>query len=173
MATYYVSPSGSDSAAGSTGSPWKTLGRALAAASNGDTVRCERARTTSSQMDTPNVTFEADAGHTPTIDGRYHPGLFGAAVQRQKRRVVEFQRATFTSTAAREPGRPTHGWAAGWSPRRHGHRPATGGFGVKVRGSSSATSPVASASSRPGPSWKTASATSLMAGPSPLRGTRL
>lgn len=80
MATYYVSPSGSDSAAGSTGSPWKTLGKALAAASNGDTVRVRTGTYYEQlQMDTPNVTFEADAGHTPTIDGRYHPGLFGAA----------------------------------------------------------------------------------------------
>lgn len=38
-ATFYVSPSGSDSAAGSQSAPWKTLKKGLAAAQPGDTIR--------------------------------------------------------------------------------------------------------------------------------------
>lgn len=77
MATYYVSPSGSDGANGSSGSPWKTLTKASNTAAAGDTVRV-RAGTYNEawQFKEPNVTFIADdPNNRPVIDGNYHPGL--------------------------------------------------------------------------------------------------
>lgn len=81
MAIYYVDGvSGNDSTGtGATGSPWKTLAKANTAASAGDTVRVRTATYYEKLVIAKtNLVFEADAGHTPTIDGRYHPGLFGA-----------------------------------------------------------------------------------------------
>ena len=81
MATYYVDGvSGNDGAAGSSGAPWKTLGKAYGAAAGGDTVRVRTATYYETlELNKAGLTFEADTGHTPTIDGRYSPALFGAA----------------------------------------------------------------------------------------------
>lgn len=81
MAIYYVDGSGgNDGNNGSSASPWKTLNKALDTIAAGDTVRVRTATYYESlKISKANVTFEADTGHTPTIDGRYGPHLFGAA----------------------------------------------------------------------------------------------
>jgi PKD repeat protein len=81
MATYYVDGTGgSNGNPGTTGSPWATLQYAYGQAAAGDTVKVR----TATYYEWLNIAktgmiFEADTGHTPTIDGRYSPALFGAA----------------------------------------------------------------------------------------------
>lgn len=79
MATYYVDyENGNDNAAGGTGTPWKTMGKAQNAASVGDTIRLRGSAANSSSWFPTAITlnkaltWEADAGHTPTIDGGYN-----------------------------------------------------------------------------------------------------
>lgn len=81
MATYYVNGSGgSNGNPGTTGSPWATLAYANAQIAAGDTVKVRTATYYESLiLAKNNVTFEADTGHTPTIDGRYSAALFGAS----------------------------------------------------------------------------------------------
>lgn len=81
MAIYYVNgASGSNGNAGTSAAPWATLTYANSQASPGDTIRVRTATYYEwLKLDKNNLTFEADAGHTPTIDGRYSPALFGAA----------------------------------------------------------------------------------------------
>ena len=81
MANYYVDgASGNDSNAGTTGSPWKTLRKPLntAAVVSGDVIKVRTATYYESLNITKGIRYEADTGHTPTIDGRYSPALFGA-----------------------------------------------------------------------------------------------
>src|SRR5690606_9219156 len=81
MATYYVDgASGSDGNPGNSGSPWATLRYAYSQAAAGDTVKV-RTATYYEWLDInkTGLIFEADTGHTPTINGRYSPALFGAA----------------------------------------------------------------------------------------------
>lgn len=77
MATYFVDgKSGNDSNNGSSGSPWKTLGKANGQLKPGDEVRVRSATYHESfAIRTPNTTWKADNGHTPIIDGRWHEGL--------------------------------------------------------------------------------------------------
>jgi parallel beta-helix repeat protein len=74
LSTYYVSPAGSDSAAGTSAAPWRTLQRAADAAAAGDTVHV-RAGTYGEGMNFfgraggtrgAPITFVADAGVTIT-----------------------------------------------------------------------------------------------------------
>jgi len=77
MATYYVDgKSGNDSANGSSGAPWKTLGKAASQVKPGDEVRI-RTATYYEQLNigVTNTAWRADTGHTPVIDGRWHEGL--------------------------------------------------------------------------------------------------
>lgn len=82
MATYYVDGvSGSDSAgAGTSGSPWKTIGKGYASMAAGDTLKV-RTGTYREQLaiTKSNVTIENDSGHAPVLDGGYSAALFGAA----------------------------------------------------------------------------------------------
>lgn len=84
MAIYYVDGvSGSDSTgSGTSAAPWKTLQGAhdKAAVTNSDTVRVRTATYYEAfRLTKAGVTFTADTGHTPTINGRYDATLFGAA----------------------------------------------------------------------------------------------
>ncbi len=82
MAIYYVDGvSGNDSTGtGATGAPWKTLAKANQTAAAGDTVRVRTATYYERLIIAKNnLTFENDTGHTPTINGRYDPTLFGKA----------------------------------------------------------------------------------------------
>lgn len=80
MAIYYVDyANGSDSAAGSSGAPWKTPAKALTVVTNGDTVRFRGNKTNSATFyraawsaKVAGVTWENDTGHTPTWHGGYH-----------------------------------------------------------------------------------------------------
>jgi PKD repeat protein len=77
MATYYVADSGgSDAGPGSSGSPWKTLGKAKTASAPGDTIIVRNGTYYEAlQIQKANQTWRADTGHTPVVDGRYHIGL--------------------------------------------------------------------------------------------------
>lgn len=82
MATYYVDGiSGNDGAAGSSAAPWKTLNKPLNTGGvvAGDVIRVRTATYYETIEVNKGIRFEADTGHTPTIDGRYSPALFGAA----------------------------------------------------------------------------------------------
>lgn len=80
MATYFVDGNtGNDSADGSSGRAWKTLGKALAQVQPGDEVRVRSGTYHESlNIRVRNTTWIADTGHTPILDGRYHDGLFNA-----------------------------------------------------------------------------------------------
>ncbi len=81
MATYYVDfKNGSDGAAGSSGAPFKTPAKAHTVASAGDTIKLRGNKNDAAtyypdslRIEKANTTWEADAGHTPTFDGGYHP----------------------------------------------------------------------------------------------------
>ncbi|MCZ2113885.1 MAG: DUF1565 domain-containing protein, partial [Anaerolineae bacterium] len=77
MATYYVDgKSGNDSANGSSGAPWKTLGKAAKGVKPGDEVRIRTATYYEElTIGTANTSWRADTGHTPVLDGRWHEGL--------------------------------------------------------------------------------------------------
>ncbi|CUS04253.2 protein of unknown function [Candidatus Promineifilum breve] len=81
MKEYYVDgQSGDDGAAGTSGAPWATLGRALAAAEAGDVIRARTAVYRESiGLVRAGVTLRADEGQEPVIDGGYGPELFGKA----------------------------------------------------------------------------------------------
>ena len=74
--TYYVSPTGSDSAGGDIGHPWQTLAKASTAAQGGDTVYFRAGTYTGTLL--PNntgttdrpITFAAYPGEKPVIDGQ-------------------------------------------------------------------------------------------------------
>ena len=80
MATYYVDyKNGSDNAAGGSGAPWKTPAKALQVVSSGDTVRFRGSKTDATtyyraawNASVEGVTWENDAGHTPTWHGGFH-----------------------------------------------------------------------------------------------------
>lgn len=78
---YYVDgQAGDDGAAGTSGAPWATLGRALAAAEAGDVIRARTAVYRESiGLVRAGVTLMADEGQEPVIDGGYGPELFGKA----------------------------------------------------------------------------------------------
>ena len=72
MATYYVDGVGGNDSTGNgtSGNPWKTLGKGYAMLNAGDTLRARTATYREQMSITKNgVTIENDAGHTPTIDG--------------------------------------------------------------------------------------------------------
>jgi len=81
MTTYYVDyVSGSDSAAGTSGAPFKTPGKAHTAASPGDMIKLRGNKDNAATFyPTPlaitkaNTTWTADTGHTPTFHGGYTP----------------------------------------------------------------------------------------------------
>lgn len=78
MATYFVDgKNGNDSSGnGSTSNPWKTLGKAESKISAGDVVKMRTATYKEVlKLSTANVTWKADDGHTPALDGGYHEGL--------------------------------------------------------------------------------------------------
>jgi hypothetical protein len=79
--TFYVDGrNGSDSAAGTSPQPFRSLARGLSAMAAGDRLKVRTATYRELlKISKSGVTIEADTGHTPTIDGGYHPGLFGAA----------------------------------------------------------------------------------------------
>jgi hypothetical protein len=68
MSTYYLSPAGSDSSAGSAAAPWRTLSKAAAAVSGGDEVVL-RAGTYSGGVtfDDPNLLIRSYAGERAVI----------------------------------------------------------------------------------------------------------
>lgn len=77
--TYYVAPSGQDSATGSLSAPWKTLSHAASSASAGDTIYLRAGSyagyvkfTTSGSANSP-ITIEAYPGENPVIDGANRP----------------------------------------------------------------------------------------------------
>lgn len=77
MATYYVAGTGNDATGtGSTGNPWRSLGKAHTSANAGDTI-IVRNGTYEEQLtiSKANMTWRADTGHTPVVNGRYHIGL--------------------------------------------------------------------------------------------------
>ena len=87
-ATYYVSPTGSDSNSGTLASPWKTLAKAVSSVSSGDTVYL-RAGTWNEKLWFSNknytsyVTFQNYPGESPTLDGtgltlQYEEGIVQA-----------------------------------------------------------------------------------------------
>lgn len=78
MTTYYVDGnSGNDSNNGSSDSPWKKLAKALSTVTPGDEVRIRTATYKEVlTIRTKNTTWRADTGHTPTLNGGYHDGLF-------------------------------------------------------------------------------------------------
>ena len=77
MATYYVAGSGNDSTGnGSSGNPWRSLGKGHQQAGPGDTVIVRNGTYEEQLVITKaNMTWRADAGHTPVVNGRYHIGL--------------------------------------------------------------------------------------------------
>jgi PKD repeat protein len=79
MAIYYVDGnSGNNSTGGgSSEKPWKTLEKARSTVKPGDEVRIRTATYKEAlNLTVANVTWKADAGHKPIIDGGYHDGLF-------------------------------------------------------------------------------------------------
>lgn len=74
-ATYFVAPSGADTAAGSLAAPWKTLGHAAANAKAGDTVEvragiyAQQVTFTRSGTASAPIIFRAHPGEVPVIDG--------------------------------------------------------------------------------------------------------
>jgi hypothetical protein len=79
MTIYYVDGNtGNDSTGdGSGAKPWQTLGKARTAVKPGDEVRIRTATYREIlNLAVPDVTWKADAGHEPILDGGYHDGLF-------------------------------------------------------------------------------------------------
>lgn len=79
MAIYYVDGNAGNNSTGdgSSGKPWKTLDKARATVKSGDEVRIRTATYKEALILTvPNVTWKADTGHKPILDGGYHDGLF-------------------------------------------------------------------------------------------------
>lgn len=79
MAIYYVDGnSGNNSTGnGSSDKPWKTLDKARTTVKPGDEVRIRTATYKEAlNLGVANVTWKADTGHKPAIDGGYHDGLF-------------------------------------------------------------------------------------------------
>ena len=83
MAVYYVDGvSGTDGAgvAGGTGTPWKTISYAIGRAAAGDTINVRTAtyrEEVTVPTTKPGLIIQADAGASPTIDGKYTPSLRG------------------------------------------------------------------------------------------------
>lgn len=73
MSVYYVDGvNGNDTNDGTSGRPWKTLDHAGRRVQSGDTVRVRSAVYHEVlRIRTANTTWQADAGHTPILDGRY------------------------------------------------------------------------------------------------------
>lgn len=85
MTTYYVDgKSGNDTSNGSSGAPWKTLGKAASSIKAGDEVRA-RSATYHEQLKirVPNTTWKNDTGHTPIVDGGYNDSLMYTAGGRE------------------------------------------------------------------------------------------
>lgn len=91
-ATYYVSPSGSDTSAGTIAQPWKTLSKAASAVAAGDTVYLrggkykERSIWQKAGAEGAPITIRKYPGENPVIDGDYElppqaPGTFMFWVQ--------------------------------------------------------------------------------------------
>jgi hypothetical protein len=82
-ATYVVSPSGKNTAAGTLAAPWKTLAHAATKARPGDTVEvrtgiyAERLILTRSGTVNAPIVFRARPGETPVIDGAKFPSGSG------------------------------------------------------------------------------------------------
>ncbi|HRN85838.1 MAG TPA: hypothetical protein PKU78_01415 [Candidatus Dojkabacteria bacterium] len=73
---YYLSPNGSDSNPGTTSSPWKTLVKADASASPGDTVVLKDGVYSGYiTLRKSNVTWRAENKHKAIIDGGFAPGM--------------------------------------------------------------------------------------------------
>ncbi len=77
MATYYVDGnSGNDANNGSSGSPWKSLGKARNSVQPGDEIRIRSASYHEQlTISTANTTWRADTGHKPVIDGHWSDAL--------------------------------------------------------------------------------------------------
>lgn len=85
MTTYYVDGnSGNDTSNGSSGAPWKTLGKAASSIKAGDEVRV-RSAVYHEQLTigVANTTWKNDTGHTPIIDGGYNDSLMYTAGGRE------------------------------------------------------------------------------------------
>ena len=73
---YYLSPSGSDNNPGTNSSPWKTLVKANATVSPGDTVVLKDGTYSGYViLDKSNVTWRAENKHKAVIDGGFAPGM--------------------------------------------------------------------------------------------------
>lgn len=74
-ATYYVSPSGSDTAAGTSAAPWKTLQKAIGSLSAGDTLIVKGGAYSGTVSASPNgtaaapIVMKAAAGERPVLTG--------------------------------------------------------------------------------------------------------
>lgn len=81
MATYYVAGSGSDVGGnGSSGNPWRSLGKAYAQSVAGDTILVRNGTYNETlTLGKANQTWRADTGHTPVMDGRWHIGLMSGS----------------------------------------------------------------------------------------------
>lgn len=78
MATYYVDgKNGNDSSGnGNSNNPWKSINKALRVIKPNDTVAIRTAVYREElEVNVDNVTFKADDGHQPVLDGGYHEGL--------------------------------------------------------------------------------------------------
>lgn len=79
MAIYYVDGNSGNNATGNGSSekPWKTLDKARTTVKPGDEVRIRTATYKEAlNLTVANVTWKADTGHKPVVDGGYHDGLF-------------------------------------------------------------------------------------------------
>lgn len=95
--TYYVAPTGQDSGAGTAAKPWRTLAKAAAAATAGDTVYI-RAGTYHERLVPGHsgsagawITFAAYPGETPVVDGTgvTLPAGWGGLVEISGRSFIE------------------------------------------------------------------------------------
>ncbi len=79
METYYVDgKNGNDNSGnGKSNNPWKTLGKAYNQMDAGDTVKIRSATYREDlALNKDNITFQADDGQQPVLDGGYNEGLF-------------------------------------------------------------------------------------------------
>jgi hypothetical protein len=73
-ATYYLSPTGSDAAAGSANSPWKTITKADSTVSTGDIIILKNGIYPAYQQITKsNTTWKAENKHQAILDGDFRP----------------------------------------------------------------------------------------------------
>ncbi len=78
-ATYYLSPSGNDTANGSATSPWKTISKANGSATTGDTIIFKDGTYTGTgnaytTITKANTTWKAENKHKAIVDGGFKPG---------------------------------------------------------------------------------------------------